>query len=190
MKRRLRDILLGILCMLAIILALVTRTSAAQDLPAWWRLGFEPMCKELPVECAPYKVGSEWQVELSGELHRLLEQVNRDVNQSVKYQRDIDHFGVPERWSYPIDGKGDCEDFALEKRRRLVELGFSRRQMLLAIVDDHQFELHAVLVFRTDYGDMVLDNHRGSVLVKEATGYRFVWIQSQITPTIFDKVGS
>ncbi len=32
----------------------------------------------------------------------------------------MDHWGVIEKWSYPEDGYGDCEDYALLKRRMLM----------------------------------------------------------------------
>jgi predicted transglutaminase-like cysteine proteinase len=31
---------------------------------------------------------------------------------------DMEHWGVIDQWDYPSDGKGDCEDFALFKRRK------------------------------------------------------------------------
>jgi hypothetical protein len=34
-------------------------------------------------------------------------------------------WGVVERWSYPDDGYGDCEDYALLKRRMLIEAGWA-----------------------------------------------------------------
>jgi predicted transglutaminase-like cysteine proteinase len=45
---------------------------------------------------------------------------------------DWDHWGVADRWDYPSDGKGDREDYALWKRRLLIDLGFPRQ----AFADD------------------------------------------------------
>ena len=39
---------------------------------------------------------------------------------------DMDHWGVVERWNYPDDGYGDCEDYALEKRKLLMQAGWPR----------------------------------------------------------------
>jgi len=41
---------------------------------------------------------------------------------------------VVERWSYPDDGYGDCEDYALLKRRMLIEAGWPREALLLTLV--------------------------------------------------------
>jgi hypothetical protein len=30
---------------------------------------------------------------------------------------DLEHWGTIEKWSYPDDGYGDCEDYVLLKRR-------------------------------------------------------------------------
>jgi hypothetical protein len=67
MKRRIRDIALSVLVILAIALALVTR-SGSEEIWDWMRFGAWPMCQELPVECAPYKDGSPQKVELSRDL--------------------------------------------------------------------------------------------------------------------------
>ena len=38
----------------------------------------------------------------------------------------MEHWGVVERWSYPDDGYGDCEDYVLLKRRMLMQAGWPR----------------------------------------------------------------
>jgi len=39
----------------------------------------------------------------------------------------MEHWGVVERWSYPDDGYGDCEDYVLLKRRMLMQAGWARQ---------------------------------------------------------------
>ncbi len=46
-----------------------------------------------------------------------LTRINRSVNDNVKPMTDLEHWGVVEKWSYPDDGYGDCEDYVLLKRR-------------------------------------------------------------------------
>jgi hypothetical protein len=41
----------------------------------------------------------------------------------------MEHWGVIEQWDYPADGKGDCEDYALFKRKILVDEGFPRQAL-------------------------------------------------------------
>ncbi len=46
--------------------------------------------------------------------------VNADVNAKIVPETDQDNYHVAEYWTYPADGRGDCEDIALEKRRELI----------------------------------------------------------------------
>ncbi|WP_164224228.1 transglutaminase-like cysteine peptidase, partial [Stenotrophomonas maltophilia] len=39
-----------------------------------------------------------------------LVRVNLQVNREIEQVSDLEHFGVEEYWTYPVDGKGDCED--------------------------------------------------------------------------------
>jgi predicted transglutaminase-like cysteine proteinase len=56
---------------------------------------------------------------LSPEAWKDLVRVNNWVNETIKPLTDLEHWGVVERWSYPNDGYGDCEDYVLLKRRML-----------------------------------------------------------------------
>ena len=71
---------------------------------------------------------------------------------------DMDHWGVVERWNYPDDGYGDCEDYALLKRRMLIEAGWPREALLMTVVRDKRGDGHAVLTVKTDKGEFILDN--------------------------------
>ena len=84
--------------------------------------------------------------------------VNQEVNATVFPVSDQDHWGIEDRWDYPEDGLGDCEDIQLLKRRRLSELGFPRRAMRMSVVVDREGLGHAVLMILTDRGDFILDN--------------------------------
>jgi predicted transglutaminase-like cysteine proteinase len=108
-----------------------------------------------------------------------IETVNRSVNGSVQSVTDMDHWGVVDRWDYPLDGKGDCEDYVLLKRKMLIERGFPRQALLVTVVKDHLGEGHAVLTVKTNKADYVLDNLSDRVVRWDETGYRFVKRQSQ-----------
>jgi predicted transglutaminase-like cysteine proteinase len=86
---------------------------------------------------------------------------------------------VPDRWDLPTDGRGDCEDFQLLKRKLLAEAGLPRRAMRMAVVVDDEGQGHAVLMIRTDRGDFVLDNKVSTVLPWHRTGYIFVKRESE-----------
>lgn len=61
----------------------------------------------------------------------LAAQIHRAVNSATDYASDAEQFGVPERWE-PASGRGDCEDYALAKRSRLLAAGWPNDRMALA----------------------------------------------------------
>src|SRR5690606_2813889 len=79
-----------------------------------------------------------------------------------------------EVWTYPAQGVGDCEDYVLEKRRRLHRLGVSLSNLLITVVRKPDGEGHAVLTVRTSNGDFILDNLTDKVRPWDETGYRFL----------------
>jgi predicted transglutaminase-like cysteine proteinase len=116
--------------------------------------------------------------------------INANVNQKVVAITDLDQWGVAERWSYPTTGKGDCEDYVLEKRRQLIQAGFPRQSLLITVVRDKKGEGHAVLLVKTDRGDFILDNAEAKVLIWFDTGYRFVKRQSEESPNTWVSLGN
>jgi predicted transglutaminase-like cysteine proteinase len=91
----------------------------------------------------------------------------------------MEHWGVVDRWDFPEDGYGDCEDYQLLKRKLLAERGLSRRAMRMTVVIDEQGEGHAVLMIRTSRGDYILDNKTSAVLPWRDTGYTYVKREGQ-----------
>ena len=89
-------------------------------------------------------------VVLSQKAWNDLVQVNDWVNDNVKPMTDLEHWGVVERWNYPDDGYGDCEDYVLLKRRMLMQAGWPREALLITVVRDKKGEGHAVLTVKTD----------------------------------------
>ena len=67
-----------------------------------------------------------------------LVRINKWVNDTVKPITDLEHWGVVERWNYPDDGYGDCEDYVLLKRRMLMQAGWPRQALLITVVRDKQ----------------------------------------------------
>jgi predicted transglutaminase-like cysteine proteinase len=96
---------------------------------------------------------------------------------------------VVERWSYPDDGKGDCEDYVLLKRRMLMQAGWPREALLITVVRDKKGDGHAVLTVKTDKGEFILDNQAEEILLWSETGYRFVKRQSQGNPNVWIALG-
>lgn len=119
-------------------------------------------------------------VALTPRLWRTLQTVNRQVNGSITPVTDMKHWGVVDRWDIPTDGQGDCEDIQLLKRKILVEQhGLPRRALRMTVVIDEDGEGHAVLMVRTDAGELILDNKRSTILSWHETGYVFVKREGQ-----------
>jgi predicted transglutaminase-like cysteine proteinase len=96
---------------------------------------------------------------------------------------------VAERWDYPSDGRGDCEDYVLLKRRMLMQAGWPRQALLITVVRDKQGDGHAVLTVKTDKGEFILDNQNEEILLWSDTGYQFVKRQSQTDPNLWVALG-
>ena len=130
-------------------------------------------CKRLPDECR-IDLSEPTTIELTPAISELLAATNLRVNTTIRPMTDRQHWGVEDRWDYPEDGVGDCEDFQLLKRKLLAEAGLPRRAMRMTVVIDAEGDGHAVLTVRTDAGDLILDNKRDAVLAWNETGYEFI----------------
>ena len=151
-------------------------------------VGWVEFCNMQPRECATRPTPAR-DVVLTPKAWKDLVRVNKWVNDSIKPVTDLDHWGVVERWSYPDDGKGDCEDYVLLKRRMLIQAGWPREALLITVVRDEKGEGHAVLTVKTDKGDFVLDNQAEDILLWSETSYRFVKRQSQSDPNVWVALG-
>jgi predicted transglutaminase-like cysteine proteinase len=152
-------------------------------------IGWIEFCTDHSRECA-VKPSSPRDVVLSANAWRDLLQINHYVNTQIKPMTDLEHWGVVEKWSYPDDGYGDCEDYVLLKRRLLIQAGWPREALLVTVVRDKRGDGHAVLTVRTDKGEFVLDNQNEEVLLWSDTGYRFVKRQSQADPNVWVSLGT
>jgi predicted transglutaminase-like cysteine proteinase len=103
----------------------------------------------------------------------VVRQVNAEINHDIMPMTDEEIFGRDEVWTYPKD-VGDCEDFALLKRKLLIERGFSPADLLITVVRKPDGEGHAVLTLRTADGDYILDNLDNTVKLWSETSYRFL----------------
>ncbi len=150
--------------------------------------GWTNFCIEYAPECDTKPLEAR-DVVLTPRAWKDLSQINKWVNDSVWPMTDMDHWGMIDRWNYPDDGYGDCEDYVLLKRRMLIQAGWPREALLITVVRDSKDEGHAVLTVKTDKGDYVLDNQAPDVLLWSDTGYRFVKRQSQADPNVWVSLG-
>ena len=120
-------------------------------------------------------------ITLSPARWRQLVAVNATVNARIRPAQDSDLFGEPDFWTRG-GAAGDCDDYMVAKKLMLIEAGWAADQLLYAVVEGQVTAYHAVLIARTDRGDLVLDNLNARVMRWEDTGYRFVIRQSAARP--------
>lgn len=151
-------------------------------------IGWVQFCSENRAECvAPSNPGKP--VAITRALWEQLDTVNRFFNQKIEAVTDIDQYGVIERWTFADTGKGDCEDYVLEKRRMLLRMGWSPASLLITVVLDKQKSGHAVLTVVSDRGDYVLDNMTDEILTWSRSGLTFVKRQSPQDPNVWVDLG-
>jgi predicted transglutaminase-like cysteine proteinase len=151
-------------------------------------IGWIEFCTEHARDCAG-RATAPRDVVLTAQAWKDLVRVNRWVNTNVKPMTDLEHWGVVEKWSYPDDGYGDCEDYVLLKRKMLLQAGWPREALLITVVRDRNGDGHAILTVKTDKGEYILDNQNEEVLLWSDTGYRFVKRQSQADPNVWVSLG-
>ena len=174
----------GLLCLGIVIAAPQGRADDVPSLPSAPEMplgggddrpttAWKDFCRRLPAECL-IDLDEPEILTLTQANWSLLKSVNLRVNETITPITDLAHWGVSDRWDYPDDGKGDCEDIQLLKRRLLAEAGLPRRAMRMTVVVDSKDAGHAVLTVRTDRGDLILDNESDTVLPWNKTGYEFI----------------
>jgi predicted transglutaminase-like cysteine proteinase len=151
-------------------------------------IGWAEFCVEYDPECKT-KPSAPRDVVLTTQAWKDLTRINLWVNTHVKPMTDMDHWGVVERWNYPDDGYGDCEDYALQKRKMLMQAGWPRQALLLTVVRDQHGDGHAILTVKTDKGEYILDNQRDDIRLWSDSGYHFVKRQSQSDPNVWVSLG-
>jgi predicted transglutaminase-like cysteine proteinase len=151
-------------------------------------IGWVQFCNDHADQCDVEQLPSK-AVSLNSRAWNTLVRINNDVNREIEPVSDQDQWGVIEKWSMPTTGKGDCEDYVLEKRKRLIEAGFPRQSLLITVVRDQKGDGHAVLTVKTNRGDFVLDNQERAVRAWDDTGYRFIKRQSEENPNLWVSLG-
>ena len=132
--------------------------------------GYLDYCMRNPTEC-PSTPREATQPEVLTPLRWAeLDRVNTMVNTSVRYVTDASLYNRNEYWTYP-NGRGDCEDYVLAKRKMLLDRGWRAETLLIGVALDLEGLRHAVLIAATDKGDFVLDNQLERVVAWQETGY-------------------
>lgn len=119
-------------------------------------------CASNPQECVAARAATAtW----NDELHATLQRVNSQVNAAIRPQANP-------RGGWKINpASGDCNDYALTKRSRLIEMGIPAGALRLAVTQTSRGEKHLILVVKTNAGDVVLDNLSRSIKTLKQSGY-------------------
>ncbi|MDP6426877.1 MAG: transglutaminase-like cysteine peptidase [Rhodospirillales bacterium] len=138
---------------------------------AYAPIGFVGFCYTNPQECSVDTAsnGKHDEVRLTDERFGQLVRVQRNINDAIRPRSDQENYGLREHWTYPANGYGDCEDYALAKRKALLQLGWPKSSLIFAVALTERGEHHLVLIAVTEQGDYVLDSR-----------YRPVWLWSKL----------
>ena len=150
--------------------------------------GFVDFCRRNPKDCDGGPAGTP--VALTKETWDELNDVNVHFNKSIRSETDEKNYNRIEYWTYADDGYGDCEDFALEKRRALIKRGWPQSALSLATARNQRGELHAVLIAVTDHGDFVLDNATNFVDLWNKRPYQWVSLQEPDMPMVWHRAAA
>lgn len=142
----------------AIVTTLSGVAQAAQVTPLPMRF----FCAANPQECvAAPPAKAAW----NDELYSMLHTVNRQVNAAIRPQANP-------RGGWKINPRyGDCNDYALTKRSRLIEMGVPAGSLRLAVTQTPRGEKHLILIVKTTGGDVVLDNLSSRIKTLQDSGY-------------------
>jgi predicted transglutaminase-like cysteine proteinase len=149
-------------------------------------VGYIDFCHRFPSECTVR--GADIAEVLTDGTWRDLQDVNLLVNRIVTPATDLEIYHRDEVWTLP-GAYGDCEDYALLKRKWLEERGWPTSSLLITVVFDEVGEGHAVLLAHTSRGDFVLDNKTDKLRRWYETAYRFVKRQSTEDPNRWVSIG-
>jgi predicted transglutaminase-like cysteine proteinase len=126
-----------------------------------------------------------------------LNAVDRAINGAIIQTADLRTYGQDDYWATPLEdgpitngrARGDCEDYALEKRRALIAQGVPVEDLSIAVADT-RWGPHAVLLVDTDRGEYVLDSLTGKVMPWTKVGYRWVKRQAWGDPMRWEAIAS
>jgi predicted transglutaminase-like cysteine proteinase len=104
--------------------------------------------------------------------------INRAVNLAIRPVSDETQWGIPDRWSEPLEtlhsNSGDCEDYAIVKYAALLAAGLPKDAVKVVVLRNRlPNEDHAVVAVQVDHQWLILDN-RTLVLVRDTDVMRAI----------------
>ncbi|MBB3938011.1 transglutaminase-like cysteine peptidase [Aureimonas phyllosphaerae] len=137
-------------------------------------------CVTSPDAC---RIGQQRTVDWTPGIKALVGHVNRSVNRGIRPVSDRGR----DVWQANV-AVGDCEEFALTKRERLMKEGMPASALRIAVATTGSGEGHAVLVVSTADGDFVLDNRNDQILIWHQTDLTFQKIASAEDPRLWHRL--
>ena len=151
-------------------------------------MAFVRFCLRFAKECASHHIVFRPKPMVLTDSRRAeLARINREVNQSIKPEENRKGVAAEEWLLNPR--AGDCNDYAVTKRHKLLALGWPSWSLVLTEVALPSDEHHLVLVARTVGGDLVLDNLEASVRPVADVTYRWVRAQQPGNPKFWAEIG-
>lgn len=131
--------------------------------------GFLSFCSAEPEICSTEGVPQF--AMLTEDRRAELERINRGINHRIRERPDSPSGVAADDWRVP-QSVGDCEDFAIAKKKALLDSGWPASSLLLTVgwLGD---EGHTVLTVRTSEGDLILDNRTDAIQTWSETPYRY-----------------
>ncbi|WP_291730350.1 transglutaminase-like cysteine peptidase [Leisingera sp. F5] len=202
MRQRLLPGIHGVLAACLMAAALATSAAAVQPLPPAQMpaaqvplsgqvlppLAHARFCLRHPGQCAVRGGNPQPARSAQAQLAELV-RINLAVNRDITPQTDGTAQGIADEWLLNAV-RGDCEDYALQKRKRLMNSGWPSKSLRLATVLTPEGAGHAVLIARFRGGDFALDNLTNEIRPWRETGYRFLKIQSETDPKAWYSVAA
>ena len=131
-------------------------------------------CLRYPSDCKSDSTESE-RIDLNAETVELLKGINHSVNMSITPTVKTYESNLGDGWTI-APNMGDCNDYAVTKRHKLLESGLPSKALRLSVVKTASGIGHLVLVVVTTKGEIVLDNLTETIRPWQSTGYRWLKI--------------
>ena len=125
-------------------------------------------------------------IKLTAERRQELVRINAEVNRSI-VSTNMNEPVAEEQWLISPKA-GDCNDYAVTKRHKLIARGWPARVLLLAEVVTTWGEHHLVLVARTSQGDLVADNLNANIRNWTKTPYEWLRVESPANPMFWASI--
>jgi predicted transglutaminase-like cysteine proteinase len=151
-------------------------TQIVFDTPALPPMGHSRFCLHYADDCKVHGIDFRHRnIALTAERWTELNLVNREVNRDI-VPKLTSGDGTTEAWLISPKA-GDCKDYAITKRHKLLARGWPSRALLLSEVIVPSGEHHLILVVRTTNADLVLDNLNPNIQSVAMTLRRYQWVR-------------